>query len=221
VLLLCCLSFLFSACQPKNRGYDAAPAEPSLRTAIADIPEWERVLERERGFSSFGEAGLALWPKPQAENWLRLRKRLRNAPLIQQAVEINAFFNAWPHREDRDAWGREEYWATPLEFVHCSGDCEDYAIAKYYALRDLGVPTESLRLVGVWNREKQEGHGVLFVYDRTAAYVLDNATPHVRLAAEVRSYLPRYFVNEDYLWLHGPAGDSRGALREGKGMPGA
>jgi predicted transglutaminase-like cysteine proteinase len=180
-------------------------AAPSYRTSIDGFPEWARVRDGERSFSSFSRAGLARWPEQRAENWLRLRNRLRNAPLVQQAVEVNAFFNAAPHREDRDAWGREEYWASPLEFVNSSGDCEDYAIAKYYALRDLGVPAEKLRIAGVWNREKKEGHGVLVVYDQAAAYVLDNTTPHVRLAGELDMYVPTYFVNEHSLWLRGPA----------------
>ena len=189
----------------KNGNAPGIPAAPSYRTAIDGFPEWVRVRDSERSFSSFSRAGLALWPMQRARSWLRLRNRLRNAPLVQQAVEVNAFCNAWPHREDRDAWGREEYWANPLEFAHSSGDCEDYAIAKYYALRDLGVPAEKLRIAGVWNREKKEGHGVLFVYDQSAVYVLDNATAHVRLASELDNYVLTYFVNEDYLWLRGPA----------------
>jgi predicted transglutaminase-like cysteine proteinase len=204
LLLLCCLIFFPPGCLPKNTGDAGLLPTPSHRTAIADFPEWERVLQKERDFPSFGEAGLALWRAPHAGNWLRLRARLRHAPLVQQAVEVNAFFNAWPHREDRDAWGQEELWATPLEFVNHSGDCEDYVIAKYFALRDLGVPAEKLRIVGVWNREKKEGHGVLFVYDQAVPYVLDNATPHVRPAGLVNDYTPKYLVNEEYLWLHGP-----------------
>jgi predicted transglutaminase-like cysteine proteinase len=206
LLLLWCLQLFFCGCLPEKKG--KAPAisvAPSHRTAIDGFPEWLRVRDSERAFSSFDKAGLALWPAQRAENWLRLRDRLRNAPLVQQAVEVNAFFNTWPHREDTTAWGREEYWASPLEFVNSSGDCEDFAIAKYYALRDLGAPPEKLRIAGVWNREKREGHGVLFVYDQAVPYVLDNTTPHVRLAAELDNYDPTYFVNEDYLWLRGPA----------------
>jgi predicted transglutaminase-like cysteine proteinase len=53
-------------------------------------------------------------------------------------VETNRFLNDWRYKPDDQNYGQRDYWATPLEFLRRSGDCEDYAIAKYVTLRELG-----------------------------------------------------------------------------------
>jgi len=63
---------------------------------------------------------------------------------------VNRFFNALPFVSDAQHWGTADYWATPLEFLQShGGDCEDFAIAKYLTLRELGVPIELLRITYV------------------------------------------------------------------------
>ena len=40
-----------------------------------------------------------------------------------------------------------DYWATPVESLRKGeADCEDYAIAKYFTLRQLGVADDKLRI---------------------------------------------------------------------------
>lgn len=195
-------------CAARNSVFADAPPLPEHRRPLEAAPDylerWNRVRVAEHSFSSFSAAGLEAWPKRDADRWRQMRRDLRHAPLFQQMAGVNAFFNAWPHKEDREIWGQEEHWATPIEFANNSGDCEDYAIAKYYALRDLGLPAERLRIAGVWNRARGEGHGVLLVYDRGVVYVLDNATPYIKPVTETRQYMPRYLLNEDAVWLHMP-----------------
>ena len=59
--------------------------------------------------------------------------------------EINNFFNKIPYLDDIKVWGEKEYWATPLEFLaKAKGDCEDYVIAKYFSLGNLGIAYEKL-----------------------------------------------------------------------------
>jgi predicted transglutaminase-like cysteine proteinase len=64
---------------------------------------------------------------------------------------VNEFFNRRVlFRDDIDIWGQVDYWASPLEMLDKgSGDCEDYAIAKYFSLLGLGVPVAKLRMVYV------------------------------------------------------------------------
>ncbi|MEP7296058.1 MAG: transglutaminase-like cysteine peptidase [Burkholderiales bacterium] len=69
------------------------------------------------------------------------------APLI----EINQTLN---HRivfaEDALNGGRADHWATPGELLsRGAGDCEDYAIAKYFALLSAGLPAAQLRIAHV------------------------------------------------------------------------
>lgn len=74
-------------------------------------------------------------------------------------------------RSDLEVWGVEDYWASPKEFLEKrKGDCEDFAIAKYFLLLDIGVKPELLRLVHVQIRG--EAHMVL-AYGEEDPYILD------------------------------------------------
>ncbi|WP_186748409.1 transglutaminase-like cysteine peptidase, partial [Vibrio crassostreae] len=61
---------------------------------------------------------------------------------------VNQFFNQMYFVDDSILWGKHDYWATPLEFLGSNaGDCEDFTIAKYFSLLELGVSDKKLRLV--------------------------------------------------------------------------
>ena len=83
--------------------------------------------------------------------------------LIEQIRAVNLFLNDWQYKSDIQNYGRRDYWATPLEFLRRSGDCEDYAIAKYVSLRQIGFAPEQLRLV-VRDVVRELAHAVLAVY---------------------------------------------------------
>lgn len=88
---------------------------------------------------------------------------------------VNAFFNKHIRfGEDRDLWGQNDYWASPLETLELgAGDCEDFALAKYFTLRLLGVSEQSLRLVYTTLASTKQAHMVLgFWSDSGAAPVL-------------------------------------------------
>ena len=145
---------------------------------------------------------MSQFPPDVAKRWEKLYEKLNGAPIMEQAREVNKFFNQWPYRTDNVVYGVSEYWATPFEFVVKSGDCEDYAIAKYYALRALGVPKEQLRIVAVKDTIKNIGHAVLAVYVNDTAFILDNLSmvplEHTRLT----HYKPQFSVNEEFRWGH-------------------
>ena len=69
----------------------------------------------------------------------------------QKLVKANDFFNTrirWV--EDPQAWGKKDYWATPLETMgNGKGDCEDFAIAKYATLILAGIDVNKLRITYV------------------------------------------------------------------------
>jgi len=117
---------------------------------------------------------------------------------------VNAVFNRVRYVPDADQWGRGDYWATPAEFVRGAGDCEDYAIAKYLALREAGVPAEALRLVIV--RDRDAGgivHAVLAVAAAGEVWILDNQEDRVLPATAVTRYVPIYAINEERWWYYG------------------
>lgn len=100
---------------------------------------------------------------------------------LQKVVEVNAFFNRLKYVSDSVLWKRNDYWATPEEFLQLgAGDCEDFAIAKYFALLELGVEESKLRMAEVRALELKQPHMVLLYFDARpgdeSPLVLDNLT---------------------------------------------
>lgn len=177
------------------------PREPSVRIAIRDFPKWERVRDLEARNPSFAGNGPVMPDAIKAAAWKRLRETLPGAPLMERLEAVNAFFNLWPYARDDALWGVGDYWAVPREFVLWSGDCEDYAIAKYYALKFLGVPASAMRIAAVWNHKRDEGHAVLLVFVEGRALVLDNFSDAILPFDALPHYTPVFHVNEDAMWL--------------------
>lgn len=173
-----------------------------FRGILKDLPKWERVLQAERHSPSFSSSGLACKSPSVQKRWLALKGRLEGASIMEKAKGVNRFFNQWPYKTDLMVWGVEDYWATPCEFVLKSGDCEDYAIAKYFALKELGVPVKTMRIAAVNDTIRGAGHAVLVLFLEKDAYVLDNLTNMVLSHEKLKHYRPVYTVNEEYLWRH-------------------
>jgi predicted transglutaminase-like cysteine proteinase len=133
---------------------------------------------------------------------------------------INQFFNRRIlFREDIETWGQIDYWASPLELIERGqGDCEDYAIAKYFSLLVSGVSPARLRLVYVkalygGQSAIQQAHMVLAYYPSSGAdpLILDNLIGDIRPAAKRPDLIPVFSFNSEGLWqgTQGPgAGDA-------------
>jgi predicted transglutaminase-like cysteine proteinase len=105
---------------------------------------------------------------------------------------------------DRDLWGMEDYWATPAESIgNAGGDCEDYALAKYYLLKELGVPLERLRITYVRILNTGGAHMVLAYYATPDAepLIMDNLDAFVQRASKRTDLDPVYGFNDDGLQL--------------------
>lgn len=174
---------------------------PEEEGPILNFAKWRRVIDAERELSSFSAAGLTRWPAEEAAAWRALRASLADAPQAQRLEGVNAFFNRKSFREDQDVWGVSDYWATPAQFMRRSGDCEDYAVAKYYALRDLGLPAEDLRLAGVLDSSRSRAqHALLLVRGENGWLTLDNLRPQILPFEAGVPYIPVYLTNEERLW---------------------
>jgi predicted transglutaminase-like cysteine proteinase len=176
--------------------------QPPIQSPIRGFSKWLQVCEREQAAPSFSKGQAATADAKAAQAWAGLRAQIKDSPRVDQLRAVHGFFNAWPYREDRDVWGMEDYWATPGEFMERSGDCEDYVIAKYFALRDLGLPAEDLRIAGVWNLSTNQGHALLLVKDGEKTWALDNLTAAPVPAEVFTQYVPRYYANEQYMWTY-------------------
>jgi predicted transglutaminase-like cysteine proteinase len=144
--------------------------------------------------------------------WRSLVNDTQSLSETEKLERINTFFNRRIIFEnDQVVWGQLDYWATPLEFMgRATGDCEDYAIAKYTTLRLAGVATERLRLIYVRARTSPtvtEAHMVLGYYEKPTdePLILDNLITSVRPASQRPDLAPVYSFNSDGLWVGGSA----------------
>jgi predicted transglutaminase-like cysteine proteinase len=146
------------------------------------------------------------------EQWQRLIEVNRKAPIDEKLYEVNQFFNRVEFIDDIEHWKQTDYWATPIEFLGSNGgDCEDFTIAKYFTLIELGVATEKLRLMYVTATRPRQAHMVLAYYSSPNAvpYVLDNINKRILPASQRGDLLPIYSFNGDGLWLARQQGQGR------------
>jgi len=118
---------------------------------------------------------------------------------------VNDFINrSVNYATDREIWGADDYWATPLETLSRGrGDCEDFAIGKYFSLVQMGVPSEKLRLTFVKALSLNQAHMVLAYYPSQTEQplILDNLEPRIKPATERRDLLPVYAFNNHGIFL--------------------
>jgi predicted transglutaminase-like cysteine proteinase len=145
-------------------------------------------------------------------NATALQELMADAPGRDDAAKlkaVNDFYNQrLAYREDIETWGQLDYWASPLESLgKGAGDCEDYAIGKYFTLTSMGVPHARLRMVYV--RASIAGAPNGFVAHMVLAYyptpeaeplVLDNLQPGIRPAGERPDLSPVFSFNAEGLW---------------------
>ncbi len=136
---------------------------------------------------------------------------------------VNAHFNRRiTFAEDTLVWQQADFWASPIEtLAKGEGDCEDYAIAKYFSLVAAGVPVASLRLVYVRATlaatqslpARSMAHMVLAYYGERNEdpLILDNLVPDIRPASRRADLTPVFSFNSDGLW--------QGAGQESAGDP--
>lgn len=172
---------------------------------LAPFPKWSGMLRRFEMQNAVPEEFCDLIDHyPCAvKSWKELIASLKQKPLREQLQAINGWANAHPYIVDQLNWGMEDYWETPHEFISVSGDCEDYAIAKYYSLRALGISEEMLRVIIV--QDNNLGgiiHAVLGVFDGDELFILDNQINQVMPALKIYHYRPIYSVNERSWWAY-------------------
>ncbi|MBL4804833.1 MAG: transglutaminase-like cysteine peptidase [Alphaproteobacteria bacterium] len=135
-------------------------------------------------------------------DWQENLRDMQGMSIKAMADRVNTLVNKKRYILDSNNWGQSDYWATPVEFLQRGGDCEDFAIMKYTALRTLGVPEERLRIAIVQDLKKNIPHAVLVVYTEQGAYILDNQNQRLVDAENGSRYRPIYSINRQAWWLH-------------------
>ncbi len=129
----------------------------------------------------------------------------KKLPEREKLQLVNDFMNQMPFVDEIIHWGKEDYWATPIEFLSTDGgDCEDFSIAKYFTLRELGVPDDRLRVTYVKELVVyKQAHMVLAYFPSPDAepLILDNINKTILPAGSRMDLLPVYSFNGSNLWL--------------------
>lgn len=184
VIVACCglllLLFLMSGCAAKKK-------EPKISGEPVPIPEIKLTP---------GQKRIAAWHKLMLEN--------QSAPEMNKLVMVNSFFNQLEFADDELLWGKKDYWSTPQEMLmQNGGDCEDFATAKYFTLRQMEVPDNRMRLTYVKALRLKQPHMVLSYYRNADAdpLILDSLVDEILSASERKDLIPIYSFNGQGLWL--------------------
>lgn len=138
------------------------------------------------------------------EAWQSLLDELKGKDERAKLVSVNNFFNQVRWLDDAKHWNKKDYWATPVEFLITNGgDCEDFSIAKYYTLKELGVAVDKMNLAYVKALEYNQAHMVLTYYSKpkSVPLVLDNINKNILPATKRPDLLHVYSFNGEKLWL--------------------
>lgn len=139
--------------------------------------------------------------------WQQLISTFKNAPAIEQIRAVHQFFNQVTYVSDA-----ADAWKTPSQFLVEGGDCEDYAIAKFVTLRQMGFHQDRVRILFVKNTLSGIDHAVTVVYLDGQALVLDNNHAPVVRTEAVAHYNPLCSFDERRLWLHWVPGGGNKAV---------
>jgi len=172
--------------------------------------DWDFALISSRAQALYGPLGAG---KQRIDAWQNLLATEKQVSEMDKLTAVNQFFNKqMRYMEDIDLWHEVDYWSTPIESLwKGAGDCEDYAIAKYFSLRRLGVPSEKLLITYVKALRLNRAHMVLTYYSSPNAMplVLDSLINEIKPASERPDLLPVYAFNAEGLWLPGAQGNKK------------
>lgn len=151
--------------------------------------------------------------RQRVEDWQRLMQENHDLTELEKLTLVNDFFNSQVmFVDDILLWDKEDYWATPIEMLSLgAGDCEDYSIAKYFTLKQLGVDEDKLRITYVKAVELNQAHMVLTYFEnrRSIPLVLDNLINEIQPASRRQDLIPVYSFNGTGLWLAKSRGEGQ------------
>ena len=205
---------------PFSRRHWWASGWLSLVIFICAVHAYDFVSFERQILARHGPARISL-----LREWQAQLSDSRQATELQKLKKLNDFINSRiEFADDLSIFDYSDYWATPLETIgHGRGDCEDFAIIKYFSLKELGISVSKLRLVYVKARldgpggPRLQAHMVLAYYPTPNAepLVLDNLVPEILPASQRKDLQPVFSFNSEAIW-NGVAGNSA----KGKGGTG-
>lgn len=208
-LCVCPVFIFLTVYAPPNRAQAFAFGQLGKIEVVAGqelrIAKWHEILKkinRERSTYSNCTVAEKSCTQPPVAQWQKFLMSLSTLSWQSKVEKVNRFINRIPYQEDQKTYGKSDYWASPLEFLGNAGDCEDYAIAKYVSLRQLGLPATELKMVVLQDTLRDLAHAVLAVRIDGSILVLDNNSNHIASPKDLPHYSPYYAVNENQQWYY-------------------
>jgi len=135
-------------------------------------------------------------------------------PARKKLQLVNRFINKRRYRRDRfsdagglalNGKGSRNNWISLSSFMKRGGDCEDFASAKYFILREMGFESKDLRIVVGWNIRERAYHARLAVRLDDQIIWLENDNS-IRRSTRRTSFRYIYSLNEEKIWDHNGSG---------------
>lgn len=131
---------------------------------------------------------------------------------MEKLEAVNKYYNNVRYGSDLKVYGKKDYWATPWEFLGKDrGDCEDYVISKYFALRYLNVDSKKLFFTYVRSSKFKAAHMVLTYFEtpRSEPLILDNNNHKIFPASKRKDLTPIYNFNGESLYKAAAKGNGK------------
>lgn len=195
---------------PSSREPFALPASPVTTGEV--LAKWRLVEEKIDGEAAVLERCRARQEcPPAAQEFLRIVGEGRDRDGLARIGVINRAVNlAIMPMSDMKQWGVPDRWSSPLETLTTGrGDCEDYAIAKYVALVDAGIPKQDVKLVIVHNLAFDEDHAMVATRVDGEWIVLDNRSLALVPDIAVRRVTPLFVLDDIGVKVFVPTAQTR------------
>ena len=137
------------------------------------------------------------------KSWELMKEKARDEKLLDKLKIVNDYFNKLSYSSDIKNWNKTDYWATPYEFLSLgAGDCEDYAIAKYFTLKELGIDDSKLKLTYAKLSKNNQAHIVLSYYHKPnyTPIILDNINKKLQVSTKRKDLLNMRIIQKDVIF---------------------
>lgn len=171
------------------------------------LPQWQRILiamDTEKNELKSCDADVRLCSSSKMAAWRSKLAAQQGRSRDIAIMNVNQFANAFQPVDDKQNWQKQDYWASPVEFIQKSGDSEDFAIFKFSSLREIGIQNEDMRIVIVKDALRNTEHAVVAIYQNSDITILDNIYDNPRSHSKLSQYIPVYSMNETNRWIHIP-----------------
>lgn len=208
-------SLILSRLMPAQNDHEEQRAiqssEPLLEALMEDISaKWADLQARiqlEQEALAACRAGSTNCPAA-ARRFLHIVELGRQRQGRARLAEINRAVNfSIRPVSDWAQYGVADFWSAPLATLSAGkGDCEDYAVLKYAALREAGIAPENVRLLLVYYPRRRTNHAVVAVHVDEEWLLLDDSTLIMANSSDARHYRPLFVLDHRGIGVFGFGG---------------